>query len=68
MAQPRIDWVIAGSETGPGKREMETKWARDAKDQCVAAGVPFFFKKDSDGSRLLDGRTWEQFPEVRSKR
>lgn len=61
-----LAWVICGAETGPGKREMKTEWARDARDQCVAAGVPFFFKKDSRGKRLLDGRTWEQFPEVGS--
>ena len=40
------------------------EWARYAKDQCKAARVPFFFKKDSDGGRLLDGRTWEQFPKA----
>ena len=59
-----IHWVICGGETGPGKRKMETKWATDLRDQCVAAGVPFFFKKDSNGSHELDGRTWEQTPEV----
>lgn len=113
----RLDWVIAGGETGPGARPAHTDWFRSVRDQCWAAGVPFFFKhfgewvsydsgthqaigenwrdkktlhdniafvhpsgmtgvlwKDSDtlarvgrktAGRLLDGRTWDEFPEVR---
>ena len=59
-----LDWVICGAETGPGKRGMRRDWARALRDQCVSADVPFFFKKDSTGSRLLDGRMWEQMPEA----
>jgi protein gp37 len=40
----KIDQVIAGGETGPGARPMPPDWARALRDQCVAAGVPFFFK------------------------
>lgn len=40
----RLDWVIAGGETGPGARPMHPDWARSLRDQCQAAGVPFFFK------------------------
>ena len=58
-----IDWVICGAETGPRKRHMDLGWARDLRDQCVAAGIPFFFKKDSDGNGTLDGVEWRQFPE-----
>lgn len=43
--RPRIDWVIAGSESGPGARPAELQWFRDARDQCAAAGVSFFFKQ-----------------------
>lgn len=57
-----LDLVIVGAETGPGKRPMKLDWARSLRDQCQAAGVPFFFKKDSDGNRTLDGRLWEQMP------
>ncbi len=39
-----LDWVIVGGETGPGARPMHPQWARDIRDQCQAAGVPFFFK------------------------
>ena len=40
----RIDWIICGAETGLGARPMKLEWARDLRDQCKAAGVPFFFK------------------------
>ncbi|MCI0402674.1 MAG: phage Gp37/Gp68 family protein [Acidobacteria bacterium] len=42
---PRIDWVIAGGESGPEARPMHPAWARTIRDQCAAAGVPFFFKQ-----------------------
>lgn len=41
----RIDWVIVGGESGPNARPMHPAWARSLRDQCVAAGVPFFFKQ-----------------------
>jgi protein gp37 len=40
-----IDWVIVGGESGPGARPMHPNWARSLRDQCTAAGVPFFFKQ-----------------------
>lgn len=40
-----IDWVICGGESGPGARPMRSDRARSLRDQCVAAGVPFFFKQ-----------------------
>jgi protein gp37 len=102
---PKLDWVIAGGESGPGARPMHPDWARGLRNQCQAAGVPFFFKQwgewhehvangpllphcwwmEPDGTmkeddtpsddaicvgrigkkvagRLLDGRTWDEFP------
>ena len=56
------DHVIAGAETGPGKRWMDLEWAHSLRVQCTSAGVPFFFKKDSQGNHELYGETWEQFP------
>lgn len=44
-SQPAIDWVICGGESGPGARPMHPVWARNLRDQCLAAGVPFFFKQ-----------------------
>lgn len=40
-----IDWVIVGGESGPNARPMDPESARSLRDQCVAAGVPFFFKQ-----------------------
>lgn len=42
-------------------------WVRGIRDQCVAAGVPFFFKqwggsRPTSAGRLLDGRTWDEMP------
>jgi protein gp37 len=64
---PRIDWVVAGSESGPGRRETDGAWVRTIRDQCVAAGVPFFLKQLHEGGKKLslpelDGRTWDEFP------
>jgi protein gp37 len=43
--RPGIDWLICGGESGPHARPMHPSWARSARDQCVAAGVPYFFKQ-----------------------
>lgn len=40
-----IDWVIVGGESGPGARPTHPNWVRAVRDQCKAAGVPFFFKQ-----------------------
>ena len=40
-----IDWVICGGESGKNARPMHLDWVRNLRDQCVAAGVPFFFKQ-----------------------
>ena len=40
-----LDWVIVGGESGPNARPMHPDWARDLRNQCVNAGVPFFFKQ-----------------------
>jgi len=62
-----IEWVIAGGESGPGARPMEADWAREVRDQCLAAGVGFHFKqwggvRKNETGRTLDGQTWDQFP------
>lgn len=62
-----IDWVIVGGESGPGARPIKKNWVDQIKDQCVAGGVPFFFKQwgginKKKTGRLLDGKTWTQYP------
>ena len=42
---PQIDWVIIGGESGANARPMHPVWARALRDQCKAAGVPFYFKQ-----------------------
>jgi protein gp37 len=42
---PRIDWVIAGGESGPRARAVHPNWVRTIRDQCQHSGVPFFFKQ-----------------------
>jgi protein gp37 len=71
-----VDWVIVGGESGPNARPMNVDWARDLRDRCVAAGVPYFFKQfgnhDALGrnvgkhtaGRVLDGRTWDEMPKT----
>lgn len=41
----RLDWIIAGGESGPRARPTHPDWFRGLRDQCAAAGVPFFFKQ-----------------------
>jgi protein gp37 len=41
----RVDWVIAGGESGHGARPMNPEWARGLRDQCAHAEVPFHFKQ-----------------------
>jgi protein gp37 len=62
-----IDWVIVGGESGPRARPMRLEWAREVRDQCQLAAVPFFFKqwgglRAKSGGRALDGRHWSEFP------
>lgn len=95
--RPLLNWVICGGETGPGARPLHPNWVRSLRDQCLLAGVPFFFKQwgeykslpfssredglytlqeypgckydfvkvgKKEAGRLLDGRTWDEVPEV----
>ena len=58
----KIDWVVAGGESGRGARPMEAEWARTLRDDCHNAGVPFFFKQWGAyvpcGQKLADGSLW----------
>lgn len=64
-----IDWVIVGGESGRRPRPMKAEWVEHIKDQCQAAGVPFFFKQWGGTNRMktgreLDGRTYDEMPVV----
>jgi protein gp37 len=64
-----IDWVITGGESGRGARPCDPGWVRAVRDQCQLHGVAFFHKQwggrtPKSGGRLLDGRTWDEFPQI----
>ncbi|NLX97589.1 MAG: phage Gp37/Gp68 family protein [Rhodopirellula sp.] len=40
-----VKGVIAGGESGPNARPANPDWFRQVRDDCAAAGVPFFFKQ-----------------------
>ncbi len=68
-----VHWVIVGGESGPRHRPIKPEWVREIRKQCLAAEVPFFFKQwggttAKSGGRILDGRTWDQMPELESDR
>ncbi len=44
-------WVICGGESGSSARPMHPAWARGLRDQCAAAGTPFFMKQMSGTSK-----------------
>lgn len=82
LRAPIIGAVILGGETGPGARPLHPDWVRSVRDQCAAAGVPFFFKGWGEwlsedmqfirvgrkqAGRLLDGRTHDDLPWVRKE-
>lgn len=64
-----LDWVITGSESGWKARLTEESWIRSLKEQCVRAGIPFFYKQFTMPDKTvihtpeLDGRTWLEVPD-----
>ena len=62
-----IDCVIAGGESGTKARPIQASWVKDIRDQCYAAGMPFFFKQwggtnKKKNGRVLDGKTYDEIP------
>lgn len=61
-----LDWIIVGGETSPGARPIHPDWVRGVRDQCQAAGVPFFFKQWGEwvektwGIGMPEGQTKEE--------
>jgi len=43
-----LDWVITGGESGPDARPSNPEWFRGIRDQCDAAGVPYFHKQNGE--------------------
>jgi protein gp37 len=74
-APNKIDWVIAGGESGPHARVADPAWFLSLRNQCAAAGVPFLFKQwgnwdenmqhvrnKKDAGRALDGVFHDGYP------
>ena len=64
-----VHWLIAGGESGRGFRKVHLDWVRGLREQCLKAGVPFFFKQvggytPKSGGRLLDGKEWNELPQM----
>lgn len=65
-----INWLIVGGESGPNARPCHPDWARSLRDQCIAAGIPFWFKQwggnrkinGTWGGNVLDNRVWNERP------
>jgi protein gp37 len=66
-----IHWVIAGGESGADFRALDLEWARSIREQCLDAGVAFFFKQvggrtPKSGGRMLDGQIYDAYPDFDS--
>ena len=68
-----IDWVIVGGESGHKPRKMSPDWVLEIHEQCLEKKVAFFFKqwggknKKASG-RILNGRTYDEMPEIELQR
>lgn len=52
---PKLDWLIAGGESGPKARIHHPAWFRSARDQCLAAGTAYFFKQHGEWGEVASG-------------
>ena len=59
-------WIICGGEQGSNARFTDPDWARAVRDQCVAAGVPFFMLQMGGGENIPHDLFIRQFPYVSS--
>ena len=59
-------WVIVSGEQGPHRycRPMDIQWARALRDQCAAAGIPFFMKQMGMERPIPPDLRIRQFPAV----
>lgn len=69
----KIDWVIVGGESGFNPRPMNPDWVLDIQEQCQKAKVAFFFKQwggknKKAAGRLLNGKTYDEMPEIELQR
>jgi protein gp37 len=63
-----IHWAIVGGESGEGHRPIQKEWIENILGWCRECDTKFFFKqwggaKPSSGGRLLNGQTYDEFPD-----
>ena len=61
----KLDWIIAGGESGPHARPAHPDWFRSVRDQCKAAGVAFFMKQITERGRKVPFESWPVDLQVR---
>jgi protein gp37 len=44
----QISLCVVGGESGKNARPLHPDWARSVRNQCQAAGVPFYFKQHGE--------------------
>lgn len=71
LGAARPDWLIFGDESGPGRRPADEAWARDIRDDCLAAGTDFYLKQRIIGGEKvslprLDSVVHDARPAVRA--
>jgi len=62
-----IHWAIVGGESGPGARPLDQQWIENIRTACRDQRVAFFFKqwggtRKGKAGRMLNGRTWDEYP------
>lgn len=60
----KITAVIAGGETGPGSRPLHPNDVRSLLDQCVEAGISFYFKQWGEWIPFPDDASWNGIYEL----
>jgi protein gp37 len=59
----KIDWVIAGAETGNQRAiTPEPIWIRNIINDCRKFDIPFFFKGWGNHDRAFEGLFYNEFP------
>jgi len=59
-----FSFVVVGGESGSNARPMNPDWARRIRDDCKAAGVPFFMKQMSGKQPIPDDLNIREWPEI----
>ena len=65
----RVDWVIAGCESGPQRRPMQLDWCESMRSACKQKGVAFFMKQmeidgkvETDVAKFPESLRVQEFP------